>query len=92
MSAMTLAPAPPDPWYLSSWFLTIVGTGGGCLAGLQLHPIELRWNTGRDSDRGLPRLAPVKRANRILNRLRRLSAPFGARVLIRHGVGHVTPA
>jgi hypothetical protein len=34
MTGMSPAPAPPDPWYLSGWFLTIIGILVAILLGI----------------------------------------------------------
>jgi poly-gamma-glutamate capsule biosynthesis protein CapA/YwtB (metallophosphatase superfamily) len=62
----------------------------GTLRALELHPIELRWEGPRDADRGIPRLADPATAVRILQRLQRLSEPFGTTITIDDGVGRVT--
>lgn len=56
------------------------------LAELRLLPIELGYSE-RLADRGTPRLAPPKQAQAILERLQRLSKPFGTRISIEDGVG-----
>ncbi|WOS67215.1 MULTISPECIES: CapA family protein [Sinorhizobium] len=56
------------------------------LAELRLHPIELR-RSNRFANRGVPRLAPVTQAKAILERLQKLSTPFGTQIAIEDGVG-----
>ncbi|MER8665493.1 CapA family protein [Mesorhizobium sp. M1148] len=56
------------------------------LAGLRLHPIELR-RSERLANRGVPRLAPAPQAKAILERLQKLSKPFGTQVEIENEVG-----
>ncbi|MFJ9631857.1 CapA family protein [Streptomyces sp. NPDC101175] len=59
----------------------------GALRAVELHPVELHWDGPRDADRGIPRLADPPAADRILQRLRRLSAPFGTEIDIEEGIG-----
>lgn len=61
---------------------------GNQLAELQFHPIELR-RTQRFANRGVPRLAPAAQGMRILERLQRLSQPFGTQIEIATGVGFI---
>jgi poly-gamma-glutamate synthesis protein (capsule biosynthesis protein) len=61
----------------------------GTLRAVELHPIELHWDGPRDADRGIPRPADPRTAERILSRLQRLSEPFGTEIAIRDGVGHL---
>lgn len=56
------------------------------LAELRLHPIELR-RLNRFANRGVPRLAPAAQAVAILERLQKLSAPFGTQIDIENDVG-----
>jgi poly-gamma-glutamate capsule biosynthesis protein CapA/YwtB (metallophosphatase superfamily) len=74
------------------WYESVVAlcrfTTRGDLAELELHPVELHWDSGRDADRGIPRLAGDTASARILDRLRRLSAPFGTGIVVRDGVGY----
>ncbi|MEV6638532.1 CapA family protein [Amycolatopsis sp. NPDC051371] len=75
------------------WYESVVAvcrfTSRGRLSELRLQPIELHWNSGRDADRGIPRLARGSSATRILRRLQRLSAPLGTKLVNRGGVGYV---
>ncbi|MER9243848.1 CapA family protein [Mesorhizobium sp. M0633] len=56
------------------------------LAELRLHPIELR-RSERLANRGVPRLAPAPQAKAILERLQKLSKPFGTHIEIENEVG-----
>ncbi|MFK4380930.1 CapA family protein [Bradyrhizobium sp. USDA 223] len=56
------------------------------LAELRLYPIELGYSK-RFADRGVPRLAPATEANVILERLQKLSEPFGTAIAIENDVG-----
>ncbi|MER8714297.1 CapA family protein [Mesorhizobium sp. M1295] len=56
------------------------------LAELRLHPIELR-RLNRFANRGIPRLAPAPQAVAILERLQKLSEPYGTQIAIENGVG-----
>ena len=63
---------------------------GRKLVELQLHPITLGYQTSR-VDRGRPRLAGGADAARILEMMTTRSKAFGATVVVRGGVGIVTP-
>lgn len=72
------------------WFESVVAEcrfgADGRLRELLLHPIELGFS-GRDADRGMPRMAIDSEANghqarRILERLKTLSEEFGTRIEI----------
>ncbi|MDX8480132.1 CapA family protein [Mesorhizobium sp. VK24D] len=56
------------------------------LAELRLYPIELGYSK-RFANRGVPRLAPAPQAKTILERLRKLSKPFGADIAIENDIG-----
>ncbi len=75
----------------SLWFESVIAVSRydeqGRLQEVRLHPIELNWNGARDADRGIPRTAPPAVAQRILERLQKLSQPFGTRIEIQGGVG-----
>lgn len=63
---------------------------GRKLVELQLHPITLGYQTSR-ADRGRPRLASGADATRILEMMTTRSKAFGATVVVKNGVGIVTP-
>jgi poly-gamma-glutamate synthesis protein (capsule biosynthesis protein) len=75
--------ANPD-WYRGVVAVTVYR--GGRAAEIQLHPIELDL-TARMADRGVPHAATGPEASAILDRLARLSAPFGTHIEIRGGMG-----
>ncbi|MER8504888.1 CapA family protein [Mesorhizobium sp. M0195] len=56
------------------------------LVELRLYPIELR-RSSRFANRGVPRVAPPRQGNDILERLRDLSKPFGTQIAIENNVG-----
>ncbi|MCH8864704.1 MAG: CapA family protein, partial [Chloroflexi bacterium] len=56
--------------------ITVSTFEGGRVSEIRLYPIELR-QENRLANRGVPRLAPPETADRILERLQELSAPFG---------------
>ncbi|MET4328677.1 poly-gamma-glutamate capsule biosynthesis protein CapA/YwtB (metallophosphatase superfamily) [Bradyrhizobium sp. i1.15.2] len=56
------------------------------LAELRLYPIELG-HSKRLANRGVPRLAPAPQAKVILERLQKLSKPFGTDIAIEDDVG-----
>ncbi|MER9007632.1 CapA family protein [Mesorhizobium sp. M0862] len=58
------------------------------LAELRLYPIELR-RSQRFANRGVPRLAPAPLGKEILERLQKLSSPFGTQIDIEGDVGMI---
>ncbi|MES0169886.1 CapA family protein [Mesorhizobium sp. M0027] len=56
------------------------------LAELRLYPVELGYSK-RFADRGIPQLATGSQANAILERLKKLSEPFGTQIAIENDVG-----
>ncbi|MER9751590.1 CapA family protein [Mesorhizobium sp. M0140] len=56
------------------------------LAELRLYPIELGFSK-RFANRGVPQLAPTPQAKAILERLQKLSKPFGTEIAIENDVG-----
>jgi poly-gamma-glutamate synthesis protein (capsule biosynthesis protein) len=72
------------------WFESVVAVveydGAGRMRRIDLHPIELG-NPGRDSLRGIPRLAGPEHGLRILDRLARLSAPLGTEIRLDRAKG-----
>lgn len=60
------------------------------LAELRLYPIELS-RLKRFANRGVPRLASESQGSAILNRLQKLSKPFGTQIAIEDGVGVIRP-
>ncbi|MEQ1594108.1 MAG: CapA family protein [Casimicrobium sp.] len=78
----------------SQWFesvLTISTYRGGKVSAIDLYPLELHWK-GRDSERGIPRLANPETAQVILKRLSALSAPLGTAIEINDDVGRIQPS
>lgn len=58
----------------------------GKLSEIRLHPVDLGVNaTG--AGRGVPHMADAATGARILERLQRLSQPYGTRIVIDRGVG-----
>ncbi|MET3583682.1 poly-gamma-glutamate synthesis protein (capsule biosynthesis protein) [Mesorhizobium robiniae] len=60
------------------------------LAELRLYPIELG-HSKRFANRGIPRLVTGPKAKAILDRLQKLSKPFGTDVAIENDVGVIGP-
>lgn len=60
----------------------------GRLSGLTLHPLTLGYGKAVP-ERGIPRLASPELAGEILSWMAELSEPFGTKIEIRDGVGHV---
>jgi poly-gamma-glutamate synthesis protein (capsule biosynthesis protein) len=78
------------------WFESVVAVSRfdeqGKVREVELHPVELNWQGGRDADRGIPRIAPPGVAQRILERLQLLSEPYGTKIDIQNGIGVIRPA
>jgi poly-gamma-glutamate capsule biosynthesis protein CapA/YwtB (metallophosphatase superfamily) len=71
------------------WYQSVVATSRfekGQLAEIQLRPIDLHYSA-RGADRGVPTAASSDLAQTILQRLVRLSQPFGGQIAIERGVG-----
>jgi poly-gamma-glutamate synthesis protein (capsule biosynthesis protein) len=77
-----------DEWYQS--IVTTTRFEKGRLAEIRLHPVDLSY-TARGADRGVPRLATPEVARVILERLQRLSKPFGTAIAIEQGTGVIRP-
>ncbi len=73
-----------DVWYQS--VVTTTRFDKGQAAEIRLTPIDLNY-TARGADRGVPKLASADVGKTILERLQRLSQPFGTRIAIQDGVG-----
>jgi poly-gamma-glutamate synthesis protein (capsule biosynthesis protein) len=78
-----------DEWYQS--IVTTTRFEKGRLAEIRLHPVDLS-STARGADRGVPRLATPEVARVILERLQRLSQPFGTAIAIEQGTGVIRPS
>ncbi|MCK1496695.1 CapA family protein [Bradyrhizobium sp. 188] len=77
-----------DPLYYES-VITVSRFEKNKLAQLRLYPIELGF-TKRFANRGIPRLAGASQAKAILDRLQRLSRPFGTTIAIENNIGLIT--
>lgn len=76
---------PSSPvWYES--VIAVPTFRGTRLADLKLYPIDLAQKAPR-SQRGTPRLAAPETGRKIVDRLARLSAPFGTRIVYENGIG-----
>jgi poly-gamma-glutamate capsule biosynthesis protein CapA/YwtB (metallophosphatase superfamily) len=76
------------------WYQSVVTTSRfekGRVVEIRLHPVDLNY-AARGADRGVPRLATPEVARTILERLQRLSQPFGTRIAIEQNVGVIRPA
>lgn len=60
----------------------------GKLKEILLRPIEFGYDAPI-SQRGIPRVPKPEVANRILNRMKRMSEPFGTVIEIEDGIGHI---
>jgi poly-gamma-glutamate synthesis protein (capsule biosynthesis protein) len=75
------------------WYQSVVATTRfekGRLAEIRLQPVDLNY-AARGADRGVPRLATPEVARTILERLQRLSKPFGTAIAIEQGAGVIRP-
>ena len=80
---------PADREYWDSVVATTKWEGRK-LVELQLHPITLGYQTSR-ADRGRPKLASGADAARILEMMTTRSKALGATVVVKNGVGIITP-
>lgn len=71
-------------WYES--IITVSRFEHNQLAEIRIYPIELD-HGARFADRGIPRLAPPPLGKTILERLQKLSQPFGTVIVIEKNVG-----
>jgi poly-gamma-glutamate synthesis protein (capsule biosynthesis protein) len=75
------------------WYQSVVTTSRfekGQVAEIRVYPIDLNY-TARGADRGVPRFASPPVARTILDRLQRLSQPFGTHITIQDGLGVIRP-
>ncbi|MCA1583605.1 MAG: CapA family protein [Acidobacteria bacterium] len=71
------------------WYQSVIAESrfeSGRLAEVRLHPVDLGADL-RAANRGVPRLARPDVARTILERLQRLSSPFGTTITIEQNVG-----
>jgi poly-gamma-glutamate synthesis protein (capsule biosynthesis protein) len=71
------------------WYQSVVATSrweGGRVTEIRLHPVDLNY-AARGANRGVPRLASPAVARTILERLQRLSKPFGTTIAIEQNIG-----
>jgi len=71
-------------WYES--IITVSRFERNQLAEIRIYPVELD-HGGRFADRGIPRLAAPLLGKSILERLQKLSKPYGTVIVIEQGVG-----
>jgi len=80
-------PADAEVWESA---VAVARWDGKRLEALELHPITLGFGLPR-GERGSPRLAGPELSRKIIDRLTRLSAPFGTTVEFVGGIGRVVP-
>ncbi len=71
------------------WYQSVIAESrfaNGRLAGVRLHAVDLGFDR-RAANRGVPRLARPEVARTILERLQRLSSPYGTTIAIEQHVG-----
>ncbi len=78
-------PATPEIW---ESVVAVPAWQGKILVGIELHPISLGFGKGR-TERGRPKLADPRLGRKIIEDLRRLSAPLGTIVEYENGIGRV---
>jgi poly-gamma-glutamate capsule biosynthesis protein CapA/YwtB (metallophosphatase superfamily) len=61
------------------------------IAEIRLYPIDLGWSR-RPADRGVPWLASPEMAQKILQRLQKMSAPYGTKIEIANNIGVIRVA
>ncbi|MCK1583958.1 CapA family protein [Bradyrhizobium sp. 168] len=83
------APGFSDPVFYES-IITFSRFEQNRLSELRLYPIELA-HSERFANRGIPRLACAPKAKAILERLQKLSKPFGSEIFIENDVGVLRP-
>lgn len=75
------------------WYESVIATSRferGRVAEVRLQPVDLGFSK-RGADRGLPQVASPQVSRAILERLQRLSEPFGTRIIRENGLGIVRP-
>jgi poly-gamma-glutamate synthesis protein (capsule biosynthesis protein) len=78
-------PADAEVWESA---VAVARWKGRRLEAMELHPIALGFGLPR-RERGRPRLASPELSRKIVERLARLSAPFGTKIELADGVGRV---
>jgi poly-gamma-glutamate capsule biosynthesis protein CapA/YwtB (metallophosphatase superfamily) len=71
------------------WYESVVAVSRfdhGRVADIRLYPVDLNY-AARGADRGVPRIASPQVARTILERLQRLSKPYGTTIAIEQNVG-----
>lgn len=80
----------PGPYSMSSvWYETVLAVAqfqGHQVVELRLYPVEMGHKLPR-GQRGTPRLADAQKSKEIIDRLARLSAPFGTEIVFENGAG-----
>lgn len=79
---------PADPIYWESIVIKTIFEGGK-LSKITLHPIDIGFGKPR-SQRGRPVLADSDLGEKVLNRVKRLSVPFGTDIQISNNIGVVS--
>ncbi|HWW86395.1 MAG TPA: hypothetical protein VNZ26_22530, partial [Vicinamibacterales bacterium] len=77
-----------DVWYQS--VVTTARFDKGAVGEIRLTPVDLRYSA-RGADRGVPHPADSAVAKTILERMQRLSRPFGTTIAIENGIGVIRP-
>ena len=80
---------PADPVYWES-VVARCEYQGGSLSRVTIHPIDLGYGRPR-SQRGRPVLAKGTQVRKTLERVRKLSRPFGVEMAVEDGVGVIKP-
>jgi poly-gamma-glutamate capsule biosynthesis protein CapA/YwtB (metallophosphatase superfamily) len=71
------------------WYQSVVAVSRydqGRVSEIRLHPVDLNY-AARGADRGVPRVASPAVARTILERLQRLSKPYGTTIAIEQNIG-----
>ena len=75
-----------DVWYQS--VVAVSRFDQGRVSEIRLYPVDLN-SAARGSDRGVPRFASPAVARTVLERLQRLSKPYGTTIAIEQNIGHI---
>ena len=84
-SGYETSPGFSDPVFYES-IIAVSRFEDNALSELRLYPVELG-HSKRFANRGIPSLASAAKAEMILDRLQKLSEPYGTRIVSENGVG-----
>ncbi|MBI2835973.1 MAG: CapA family protein [Acidobacteria bacterium] len=95
MSPESTIGVSPGPYSMSPvWYETVATVAqfrGHGLVELKLYPVEMGHKSPR-GQKGTPRLANAQKGKEIIDRLTRLSVPFGTQIVFENGIGVWRPS